>query len=266
MIFINQKTYRVYFFILSLIAALAIAGCDSSGSGNDLGPGPDGGPDVVSLGSAGNYVILAKTGVSTTGTTAITGDVGVSPAGYTELTGFSLTPGDNSGVFSTSTYVTGKLYASNYAVPTPSNLTAAIGDMETAYTTAAGLTVPAATTELGSGEIGGMTIEPGLYKWGTGVGITTDVTLWGSDTARWVFQIAQDLTVASGARVTLAGGALPENILWQVGSNAMLGTTSVFTGTLMTGTDIAVRTGAAVNGRLFAKTAVTLDANAVTQP
>lgn len=258
---IRQKPYRVSLIILSLIVLLAVIGCNSSSSGDEDALGFD----SFDLGSAANYVILAKTGISTTGTTDITGDVGVSPAGYTSLTGFSQTPNDNSAASSTSSYVTGNIYASDYAVPTPATMTTAIGDMETAYTTAAGLTVPAATTELGAGQIGGLTIVPGLYKWGTGVLINSDVTLSGSGTSSWVFQIAQDLTVENGVQVILAG-ALPENIVWQVGSNAVLGTTSVFAGTLMTGTGIAVGNGAAVNGRLFAQTAVTLDANAVTQP
>jgi hypothetical protein len=107
---------------------------------------------------------------------------------------------------------------------------------------------------------------PGLYKWGTGVSITTDITLWGSDTATWVFQVAEGLVLANGARITLAGGALAENIVWQIGSNASLGTTSHFEGTLLTSTNIPVNTGATVNGRLLAQTAVTLAANSVTKP
>jgi len=231
---------------------------------DNLGAGSSGGPAPVELGTAANYVILAKSGVSTTGTTMVTGDIGLSPASRTELTGFSETM-DGTNVFSTSDYVTGKLYAADYEDPTPANLTQAISDMETAYTTAAGLSNPD-FTNLGAGEIGGLTLEPGLYKWGTGVSITTDVTLWGSDTATWVFQIAEELVVANGAQVTLAGGALAENIVWQVGSHASLGTTSHFEGTLLTSTNIPVNTGASVNGRLLAQTAVTLDANDVTEP
>lgn len=230
----------------------------------ELGPGSSGGPGAINLGTAANYAILAKAGVSTTGTTMVTGDIGLSPASRTELTGFSETM-DVSNEWSTSAYVTGKLYAADYADPTPATLTTAISDMETAYTNAAGLSNPD-YTNLGAGEIGGLTLEPGLYKWGTGVSIATDVTIWGSDTATWVFQIEEDLVVANGVKVTLAGGALAENIVWQVGSHASLGTTSHFEGTLLTSTNIPASTGASVNGRLMAQTAVTLDANAITQP
>lgn len=230
----------------------------------NLGTSPSGGAGAVDLGTAANYALLAKAGVSTTGTTMVTGDIGLSPASRTELTGFSETM-DVSNEWSTSDYVTGKLYAADYTDPTPTVLTAAISDMETAYAAAAGFSDPD-VSNLGAGEIGGLTLEPGLYKWGTGVSITTDVTLWGSDTSTWVFQIAEELVVANGAKVTLAGGALAENIVWQVGSHASLGTTAEFAGTLLTATNISVSTGATINGRLLAQTAITLDANAVTAP
>ena len=116
----------------------------------------------VNLGTAGNFVILAKSGISTIPTSAITGDIGVSPIDSTAITGFSLilTAGSP---FATSAQITGKVYAPDYAAPTPDNLTTAIGDMQTAYTDAAGRTTPD-FTELGAGQIGGLTLVPGLYK------------------------------------------------------------------------------------------------------
>ncbi|MDA3863420.1 MAG: ice-binding family protein [Deltaproteobacteria bacterium] len=217
----------------------------------------------IDLGTAGEYVILAKSGVSTTGTTAITGDVGLSPADHTYLTGFSETM-DETNVFSTSIYVTGQIYASDYAVSTPANLTTAVSDMENAYTTAAGLTTPN-YVNLGAGEIGGLTLTPGLYKWGTGVSITTDVTISGSETDVWVFQIGEDLTVASAASVILSGDALYENIIWQVGSSATLNTGSHMEGIILTMTSISMNTGATLNGRLLSQSAVTMDDNTVTE-
>src|SRR5680860_63873 len=95
------------------------------------------GPVAVSLGSADNFMILAKSGISTTGTTAITGDIGVSPIAAIGITGFGLTM-DASNTFSTSSSVDGKIYASDYTAPTPTTMTAAISDMEAAYTDAAG--------------------------------------------------------------------------------------------------------------------------------
>jgi len=111
-----------------------------------------------------------------------------------------------------------------------------------------------------------MTITPGLYKWGTGVIINTDVTLSGSANDVWVFQIAQDLTVGNGAIITLSGGAQAKNIFWQVAGQTALGTTSQFKGIILSKTLISLNTGAALNGRALAQTSVTLDANAVTAP
>src|SRR3989344_5730221 len=158
---------------------------------------------AVDLGTAGNFVILSKSGISTTGTTSINGDIGVSPIDSTGITGFGLIL-DASNQFSTSSIITGKTYAADYEVPTPSVMTTAVSDMETAYTNAAGRTLPD-YTELGAGNIDGMTLTAGLYKWGTGVTIPTGVTLSGGANDVWIFQIAQSLTVGNGAIVTLSG-------------------------------------------------------------
>jgi hypothetical protein len=130
----------MYFIALALAAF--VAGCGSGGDdGVGSGLGPTGaacaGSACVSLGTAANYVILSKSGISTVPVSAVTGNLGVSPAAATAITGFSLTA-DASNVFSTSPQVTGRLFAANYARPTPSNLTTAVLDMETAYTAAAG--------------------------------------------------------------------------------------------------------------------------------
>jgi len=162
--------------------------------------------------------------------------------------------------------VTGKVYAADYAPPTPSNLTTSIGDMETAFTDAAGRTSPD-QTELGAGDISAMTLAPGLYKWGTGVLITNaGVTLSGGANDVWIFQVAGDLTVDNAAIVHLTGGALAKNVFWQVSGQTTLGTTADFSGIILSQTLISLNTGAVLNGRALAQTAVTLDANAVTQP
>ncbi|MGV8894051.1 MAG: ice-binding family protein [Burkholderiaceae bacterium] len=223
------------------------------------------GPDPVLLGTAGNFVILAKSAISTTGTTKVTGDIGVSPAAASFITGFSLTA-DPSNVFSTSPLVTGKVFASNYAVPTPNNLTTAVSDMETAFTDAAGRPTPD-FTELYSGDISGRTLVPGLYKWGTGVLITSaGVTLSGGADDVWIFQIAQDLTVNNSAIVTLGGNAQAKNIFWQVSGQATIGTAANFKGNILSQTLISLNTGAAMTGRALAQTAVTLNANNITKP
>ncbi len=218
---------------------------------------------VVNLGTASTFAMLAQTGVATVPTSAVTGNVGVSPAAATYITGFSLTA-DSTSVFSTSPQVTGKVYAADYAAPTPSNLTTAISDMQLAFTDAAGRAPD--VTELGAGSIGGMTLTPGVYKWGTGLLVPTDVTLNGSATDVWIFQIAQDLTVSSGAKILLTGGAVPGNVFWQVAGLAALGTTAHLEGTLLGQTSITLQTGASIKGRLLAQTAVSIDGSAVVQP
>jgi hypothetical protein len=217
----------------------------------------------VDLGVAENYVILAKAGISTVPTSAVTGNLGVSPAAASYITGFSLTA-DSTNVFSMSPQVTGQIYAADYASPTPSNLTTAVSDMELAFTDAAGRAPD--VTELGAGDIGGMTLEPGVYQWGTGLLIPTDITLAGGATAVWIFQVAQDLTVSNATNIVLSGGALPKNVFWQVSGEVTLGTTAHFEGVVLTQTAVTLRTGASINGRLLAQTAVNLDGSTLVEP
>jgi hypothetical protein len=214
----------------------------------------------VDLRTAGQYVILAETGISTVSPSTITGNLGLSPAAATYITGFPLTP-DTSNEFSTTPQVNGKVYAADYAVPTPINLTTAVNDMGTAFTAAAGRAPD--VTGLGAGSIGGMTLPAGVYGWGTGLLMATNVTLTGSATDVWIFQIAKNLTVSDGAQLVLSGGALPQNVFWQVSGGATLGTTVQFEGTILCQTAISLDTGASITGRLLAQTATTLDANTV---
>jgi Ice-binding-like len=218
---------------------------------------------AVNLGTAGNYAILAESGISSVPSCAITGNLGVSPAAASFITGFGLIA-DSTNVFSTSPQVTGKVYAADYTPPTPSNLTTAISDMQLAFTDAAGRAPN--FTERGAGNIGGLTLTPGVYKWSTGLLIPTDVTLAGSATDVWIFQIAQNLTMSSATNVVLSGGAASKNVFWQVSGSTDVGTTAHFEGTILTQTAVALRTGASVDGRLLAQTAVTLESNAVVAP
>lgn len=254
--------------LLSSALVLALtAGCGGANMmTNDAGKLSDGGnpqASAVPLGTSGDFAILAKSGVSTVPASVITGDVGLSPAAATFITGFSLVS-DATNTFSGSPQVTGKVYASDYTAPTPSKLTTAVSDMELAFTAAAGKA--ASTTELGAGNIGGMTLTAGVYKWGTGLLIPTNVTLSGTATDVWVFQIAQDLTVSSAVRITLSGGAQAKNVFWQVAGQVQLNTTSHVEGIIMSQTAITLATGASVKGRLLAQTAVNLDAATVVQP
>jgi hypothetical protein len=248
----------------SIDAAAAIASNSAAVvAGAKVTPAPVAGPAstaAVNLGTAGNFVLLSKSGISTTGTTKVTGSIAVSPIAATALTGFALVR-DRSGAFSRSILVTGYVYAANYAAPTPANLTVAVKDMETAYTNAAGR--PANVTGLGAGNIGGLTLAPGVYKWGTGVTIPTNVTLSGGANDVWIFQIAGTLTTSSATKVILAGGAQAKNVFWEVAGATTLGTYSTFNGNILDKKNIALRTGAVLNGRALAQTAITLQANKV---
>jgi hypothetical protein len=215
------------------------------------------------MGSAGNYVILAKTGISNATGSHITGNVGVSPAAATYLTGFALVA-DSSNVFSTSTVVTGKVYASDYAPPTPANMTSSISSMETSYTDAAGR-VGSNYTELGNGNLGGLTLFPGLYTWSSAVLIPTDVTLSGGPNDVFILQIAGDLTVATNQHVILIGGAQAKNVFWVVAGQSTMFVGSHFEGILLCKTAVTLQTNASFNGRIYAQSAVNLDNNVITE-
>ncbi len=266
---------------MALLASVFAVGCGggSSGSAGAANPpvvvaptipgagtglaGAGKGPAPVVLGAAGNYVVLAKSAISTVPASLITGNLGLSPAAASFITGFTLIA-DATNVFSTSAQVTGQVFAADYAAPTPANLTTAVLNMQAAYTDAAGRAPD--YTELGTGNIGGMTLVPATYKWSTGVLIPTDVTLNGGPNDVWIFQIAGGITEANAAKVILTGGALPKNVFWQSFGAVSVGTTAHMEGVILSQTSITLKTGASANSRLLAQTAVTLQSNALTQP
>lgn len=224
------------------------------------------GPTAVNLGTAGDFAILSKAGISTTGVTSIMGDIGVSPAAATAMTGFGLIM-DTNGQSSHTPIVTGKAYAADYAAPTPAKMTQAVSDMETAFTTANGLTTPAPIVGLYAGDISGRILPPGLYKWSTGVLVTSaGVTLTGGPNDTWVFQIAQNLTINNNAKITLLGGAQAKNIFWVVSGQATIGSNANVSGNILSKTLVSMNTGSRLTGRLLAQTAVTLNASTVVKP
>jgi hypothetical protein len=213
---------------------------------------------AVYLGTAGTYAILSKTGVTDVYPSDITGNVGASP-----ITGAA--------ILVTCGEVSGEIHAVNAAGPLPcvqnnaSGLTTAVGDMELAYSDAAGRLNPS-FSELGTGNIGGLKLTPGLYNWSSPVLIPSDVTISGSPTDVWIFQIAQTLDVSSAVQITLEGGAQAKNIFWQVAGSVTLGTTSHFEGIVLGKTGINMMTGSSSNGRMLAQTAVVLQKATITQP
>jgi len=224
------------------------------------------GPQPVDLKTAGNYVIMAKTGVTNVPTSAVTGDIGISPiiVANGAITFFDIVL-DGTGTFATSPQVTGKVYVANFAAPTPLTLIQAVLDMEGAYNDAEGRTVDA-ILNAHTGQLGGQTLVPGLYKFTTGVTITDDLTLAGSENDVWIFQIAQTLNISAGKKILLSGNSLSKNVFWQVAEGVTMGAGAQFKGIVLGKTAITLVTGASVDGRLYAQTAVPLQQATVTQP
>jgi hypothetical protein len=212
----------------------------------------------VNLGLAGDFAILSKTGVTDVYKSSVVGDVGSSP-----ITGAA--------VLVSCSEVVGTIFTVDAAGPLPCRVTnatrlgIAVLDMQAAYTDAAGRVNPD-FLNLGAGNIGGKTLTPGLYKWSTSLILPTDVTISGSPTDVWIFQVAGTLIMSSAVRITLAGGAQAKNIYWVVAGAVTFGTTSHFEGNILGQTGINLQTGATLNGRMLAQTAVTLQMNTVNKP
>ena len=253
----TQKAYLVCMLVLSAFISMSVYGIsDLYAKGPKVPPGPV--LEVVDLGVAGDFVILSKAGITDVPDSDITGDIGTSP-----ITGAAI------GVKCSE--VAGTIYSVNAAGPLPCSvtdaflLTDAVSDMETAYTDAAGRSNPDFFNK-GAGEIGNLTLGPGLYNFTTAVAISNDVKLSGGPTDVWIFQIPGTLDMSSAKSIILSGGAQAKNIFWQVADAVTLDTTSHFEGIILGQTNIALNTGASINGRLLAQTAVTLQKNTVTQP
>ncbi len=185
---------------------------------------------TISLGSTVNFAVLAGSAVINTGATTITGDLGLSP-------------GSSVGGFPP-----GILYGTEYIDDTIA--ARAKLDLTAAYNNAAGRTCTDIVTL--SGNIGGLTLTPGLYKSTSSLAISSGNLTFdakGNSSAVFIIKIASTLTITSGRQVILSGGALASNIFWQVGSSATFGTTSVFKGTIMAKQSITFNTGASLNGK-----------------
>ena len=255
-------------WLATLLLAAFLTGC-GSGTGEDAGSaeltapgagtgvgGAGQGPAPVDLQTAGNFVILAETAITNVAASAVTGDVGLSPA-------------SGAGIDLSCDEVTGRIFTVGSAGPAcrvrdAGRLSAAVSDGIAAYFDA-GARAPD-YSELGNGSIGGRNLGPATYKWSTGVRIRANLTLTGGPNDVWIFQIApQDLSVGSGVQIILAGGALAQNVYWEI-NNADLGTTSQFKGAILADNAIVMGTGASIVGRVLAGSAANLDQNTVTQP
>ena len=245
----------------TIASTAAISTADATASGTGGSPPVPGVP--VDLGTASDYAILAESGITNVPPSVIQGDMGVSPIAVTAITGFALVP-DANGQFSTSLQVDGKVYAASHMAPTPAKLGGAVADMLQAFGAAAAR--PPDVTEMELGDIGGATLVPGVYRWSSGVSITTSVTLEGNATDVFVFQIAQTLELSGASQVILTGGVVPRNVFWQVSGLVDIGAASHLEGIVLGKTSIAMHAGASTNGRLLAQTAVNLETAFVTPP
>ncbi|MDK8173946.1 ice-binding family protein [Curtobacterium citreum] len=221
------------------LAASLVAVTTSAASAATVIDGP------VDLGTAATYGVLGASAVTNTGPTVVNGDLGVSPG--TSITGFGAAP---NGV------VTGTVHQTDAAAAQAQQ------DTTTAYDVAASLT----PTRTGLTELNGLSLTPGVYSGGAlQLADTGALTLAGSADSVWVFQAASTLTIGSGTRITITGGASSCNVFWQVGSSATIGTGAQFQGTVLAQQSVTATTGATVQGRLLARTgAVTLDTNTIT--
>jgi hypothetical protein len=222
----------------------------------------------VDLGTAENYAILTKTGITNAGA-SITGDIAVSPIAETAMTGFGFAM-DPSGTFSTSSLLTGNAYAANRAAPTPSVLTTAVSDMELAYADAARAhdgAVTMTTGALGGGALGGTSnpITAGVYNFNTDVLIGENIHFTGSATDVFIIQTTGDLLQAADKLVILDGAVVASNIFWSVAGKVVVGASAHLEGTLLVKTDVTFKTSSSLNGRVLAQTACVLqDASTIT--
>ena len=284
------KVWQTYYLFILILGGFLILITGCGGGGDDRSPvlgALCSGANCVDLGTAGDFVILAETAITDTGShsSAITGNIGLS-AGTGAAIGVQCPEmtGEIYTVDALAAYAGGPGGSADNSCVKPgpgANKTTvdnAVGDMGTAYTDAAGRTPGIGNTNLYGGILEGQTLAPGVYKWTTdvtiGVTATGNLTLSGSSTDVWIFQIAGNLTLGSkgdvpgGIKVLLTGGALPQNVFWQVGGGvgATLGTYSTFNGIILSAKQVIMLTGAVFNGRAFAQSEVTLDANPVTAP
>jgi hypothetical protein len=223
------------------------------------------GAHTVDLGTAADYAILAKTGISTVPSSTITGDIAVSPIAAAAITGFSLIM-DSSTTFSTSTQVTGLVKASDYTSPTSSELTTAVSDMETAYEDAKGRDHDYL---LVVGEIGGKTLGPGVHTF-TGditIGPNTIATFdaEGDENAVFIIQTTGSIKQAASTSLNLINNANPKNIFWSVAGEVIVEANAILDGILLVKTAVTMKTDSTLNGHILSQTAIALQKATINQ-
>jgi hypothetical protein len=213
--------------------------------------------EPLDLGTAANYVMLAKTGITGGANDDITGDVGISPAAASTITGFALKM-DTSGQHSTSAMVRGGVMAADYAGACAAALTKATTDVNSAIVDASTRTA----TGTAAAALGGLTLEPGVYKYAGAVSIATDLTFDGGIDDVWIIYAAGAITVAANAEIILVGGAQAKNIFFTGATSMTVGADASIAGIMAFKTTIGFGARSSLNGRAFSQTAITLGADA----
>ena len=194
----------------------------------------------VSLKTAGDFVVLAGSAITSTGLTVVNGNVGISPG--TAITGFP--PG----------VVNGTIHIADAVAA------AAKKDLNDAYTDAAGRVGPPVTL---AGDLGGLTLGPGLYFSASSLGLDSgNLTLdaAGNEDAIWVFQIGSSFVTSPSRQVILVGQARADNVFWNVGTSTTIGLGCTVVGNFLTQVSITANAGTTLEGRFLTQTgAVTLD-------
>jgi hypothetical protein len=194
----------------------------------------------------------------------ITGDIAVSPISEAAMTGFSFTKDTNLNTVSEQITGTGQAFAANYDSPVPAVLTTAVGDMQTAFTDAAGRVNPdASRLNLNGGILSEITLTPGVYTFGTAVQLTGDIYLRGNADDVFIIQIAMSLVQSTGKSVFLAGGAQAKNVFWQISGTAYVGQGAHMEGVMLVKTAATFITGSSIKGRVLTQTACALQQTVV---
>jgi cytoskeletal protein CcmA (bactofilin family) len=251
----NSQTLLSSKFAMKLILSLLLATVVNAGTYTE----------TIELGNAKNFVVLAKTGIATVPDSTIVGSMGVSPIATTAMTGFGLKM-DPAGMHATASQITGNAYGADMAMPTPAVLTQSVLDMQTAYTNASLRTTDnPRRVNVNGGNIGGLTLTPGVYTFTTGVNINSDIILRGESDDVFIIQTTGVLTLATSTKVFLDGGVQAKNVFWVVAGNVSLGASSYMQGVILCKTNVVMVTASALTGRILAQTEVALQKAQVTE-
>jgi hypothetical protein len=139
--------------------------------------------------------------------------------------------------------------------------------MEIAYTDAASRpNVRANKSELGGGDISGLTLTHGVYTFTSGISFSEDIYFKGGVNDVFILRTTGNLLQAVNTEVILQGGAQAKNIFWQVAGNVYVMAGSHFKSILLVKTDVTFITGSSTEGSILAQTAVNLQMATITQP